>query len=83
MKKSILFMMLSSLLLASCVDGGGDEQPTDESGNKIHANCYGKFDKNGNIVAFKLSDTSKWEMIGDNCSIPDYAYHITSVFQDI
>lgn len=35
MKKSILFMMLSSLLLASCVDGGGDEQPTDESGNKI------------------------------------------------
>lgn len=55
----------------------------DESGNKVHANCYGKFDKNGNIVAFKLSDTSKWEMIGDNCSIPDYAYHITSVFQDI
>ena len=55
----------------------------DESGNKVHTNCYGKFDKNGNIVAFKLSDTSKWEMIGDNCSIPDYAYHITSVFQDI
>lgn len=55
----------------------------DESGNKVHTNCYGKFDKNGNIVAFKLSDTSKWEMIGDNCSIPDYAYYITSVFQDI
>ena len=55
----------------------------DESGNKVHDNCYGKFDKNGNIVAFKLSDTSKWEMIGDNCSIPDYVYHITSVFQDI
>lgn len=55
----------------------------DESGNKVHTNCYGKFDKNGNIVAFKLSDISKWEMIGDNCSIPDYAYYITSVFQDI
>ena len=55
----------------------------DESGNEIHTNCYGKFDKNMTIVAFKLSDKSKWEMIGDNCSIPDYAYHITSVFQDI
>ena len=55
----------------------------DESGNEIHTNCYGKFDKNMTIVAFKLSDTSKWEMIGNNCSIPDYVYYITSVFQDI
>lgn len=55
----------------------------DESNNKVHSNCYGKFDKNGNLVAFKLSDTSKWEMIGNNCSIPDYVYYITSVFQDI
>lgn len=55
----------------------------DELGNKVHTNCYGKFDKNGNIVAFKLSDTSQWEIIGNNCSIPDYAYYITSVFQDI
>lgn len=55
----------------------------DESNNKVHTNCYGKFDKNGTIVAFKLSDTSKWEMIGNNCSIPDYVYYITSVFQDI
>ena len=55
----------------------------DESGNEIHTNCYGKFDENMTIVAFKLSDTSKWEMIGDNCLIPDYAYYITSVFQDI
>lgn len=55
----------------------------DESGNKVHTNCYGKFDKNMTIVAFKLSDTSKWEMIGNNCSIPDYVYYITSVFQDI
>ena len=44
---------------------------------------YTKFDKNMTIVAFKLSDTSKWEMIGDNCSIPDYTYYITSVFQYI
>lgn len=51
----------------------------DESGNKVHTNCYGKFDKNGNLVAFKLSNTSKWEMIGNNCSIPDYVYYITSV----
>ena len=35
------------------------------------------------VVAFKLSDTSKWEIIGNNCSIPDYVYYITSVFQDI
>lgn len=55
----------------------------DKSGNKVHTNCYGKFDKNMTIVAFKLSDTSKWEMIGNNCSIPDYVYYITSVFQDI
>ena len=55
----------------------------DESGNEIHTNCYGKFDKNMTIVAFKLSDTSKWEIIGNNCSIPDYVYYITSVFQDI
>lgn len=55
----------------------------DESGNKVHDNCYGKFDKGGNLVAFKLSDTSKWEMIGNNCSIPDYVYYITSIFQDI
>ena len=55
----------------------------DESGNKVHTNCYGKFDKNMTIVAFKLSDTSEWEMIGNNCSIPDYVYYITSVFQDI
>ena len=55
----------------------------DESGNKVHANCYGKFDKNGNIVAFKLSDTSKWEIIKKSCSIPNYIYYITSVFQDI
>ena len=55
----------------------------DESGNEIHTNCYGKFDKNMTIVAFKLSDTSKWEMIGNNYSIPDYVYYITSVFQDI
>ena len=55
----------------------------DESGNKVHTNCYGKFDKNMTLVAFKLSDTSEWEMIGSNCSIPDYAYYITSVFEDI
>ena len=55
----------------------------DESGNKVHTNCYGKFDKNMTLVAFKLSDTSEWEIIGSNCSIPDYAYYITSVFEDI
>ena len=55
----------------------------DESGNKVHTNCYGKFDKNMTLVAFKLSDTSEWEMIGSNCSIPDYTYYITSVFKDI
>ena len=55
----------------------------DESGNKVHTNCYGKFDKNGNIVAFKLSDTSKWEIIKKSCSLPNYIYYITSVFQDI
>ena len=55
----------------------------DKSGNKVHTNCYGKFDKNGNIVAFKLSDTSKWEIIKKSCSITNYIYYITSVFQDI
>ena len=56
---------------------------TDESGEKIHNICFGKFDNDGNMVAFKKTGTSKWEIIGDNCSIPDYDYYITSPFQDI
>lgn len=34
--------------------------------------CYGKFDMNKNLVAYKYSKNPKWIVIGDDCSIPNY-----------
>lgn len=34
--------------------------------------CYGKFDKNRNLVAYKMSKNPTWTVIGDDCSIPNY-----------
>lgn len=38
--------------------------------------CYGRFDKDGKLVAIKLSEDSKWENIGNYWSIPDYYNYI-------
>ena len=34
--------------------------------------CYGKFDQNRNLVAYKMSKIPTWTVIGDDCSIPNY-----------
>ena len=44
----------------------------DKDGNKIHNNCYGRFNKDGKLVAFKLTDESKWTVLGNCLSIPQY-----------
>lgn len=49
----------------------------DASGNKVHDNCYGRFDKNGNMVAFKLADGSDWEILGNYWSTPGF-YELVS-----
>lgn len=38
--------------------------------------CYGRFDNDGNLVAIKLGEDSKWELIGNYWSIPDYYDYI-------
>lgn len=44
----------------------------DKDGNQIHNNCYGRFNKDGKMVAFKLTDESDWTMLGNYLSIPKY-----------
>ena len=44
----------------------------DKDGNQIHNNSYGRFNKDGKMVAFKLTDESDWTMLGDYLSIPKF-----------
>ena len=39
---------------------------------KIHDNCYAKFNRDGCMTAFRINGTSDWEILGNNCSIPEY-----------
>ena len=43
-----------------------------EDGGKIHDNCYAKFNRNGNMTAFRINGTSDWEILGGDCSVPGY-----------
>ena len=43
-----------------------------DDGTKDLDICYGKFDMNKNLVAYKYSKNPKWIVIGDDCSIPNY-----------
>ena len=43
-----------------------------DDGTKDVDVCYGKFDKNKNLVAYKLSKNPKWVIVGDDCAIPGY-----------
>ena len=43
-----------------------------DSGEKECDICYGKFDNDGTLVAYKLSKVPEWVVIGDDCSIPNY-----------
>ena len=45
---------------------------TDKDGNRIHDNCYAKFNRDGHMTAFRINGTSDWEILGNNCSIPGY-----------
>lgn len=45
---------------------------TDKDGNKLHNNCYAKFNRDGYMTAFRINGTSDWEILGNNCSIPGY-----------
>lgn len=41
-------------------------------GEMIHDRCYGKFNTRGEMVAYKLTDTSDWVTIGETVSIPNF-----------
>jgi len=43
-----------------------------KDGSKIHDNCYAKFNRDGYMTAFRINGTSDWEILGNNCSIPEY-----------
>lgn len=45
---------------------------TDKDGNKTHTNCYGRFNRSGDMVAFKLTIDSNWNLLGEQVSIPNY-----------
>ena len=42
----------------------------DKNGNTVHNHCYGRFNDKGEMVAFRLNDTTDWEVTGDFWSIP-------------
>ena len=42
----------------------------DKNGNKVHDHCYGRFNANGDMVAFRLNDSTDWVVTGDFWSIP-------------
>ncbi len=46
----------------------------DKDGNVIHDRCYGKFDNDGVMVAYRMSDTAEWKVTykGETTSIPKY-----------
>ena len=46
----------------------------DKDGNVIHDRCYGKFDNDGVLVAYRMSDTAEWKVTykGETTSIPKY-----------
>lgn len=44
----------------------------DKDGKMIHNNCYGRFNKNDEMVAFKLTDESDWTMLSNYLSIPKF-----------
>lgn len=46
----------------------------DKDGNVIHDRCYGKFDNDGVMVAYRISDTAEWKVTykGEITSIPHY-----------
>ena len=44
----------------------------DSTGKKISDFCFAKFNNKGKMVAFKQTGTSKWEILGDTVSIPDF-----------
>lgn len=46
----------------------------DKDGNVIHDRCYGKFDNDGVMVAYRMSDTAEWKVTykGETISIPKY-----------
>ena len=45
-----------------------------KDGNVIHNRCYGKFDNDGVMVAYRMSDTTEWKITykGETTSIPHY-----------
>lgn len=43
---------------------------TDRDGNKVHDHCYGRFNTAGEMVAFRLNDSTDWEVTGYFWSIP-------------
>ena len=44
----------------------------DKEGNKTIDICFGRFNNNGEMVAFKQDGTADWVVLGDCCSIPNY-----------
>ena len=44
---------------------------TDQDGNKVHNHCYGRFNSSGEMVAFRLNDSTDWKLKGNFWSIPD------------
>lgn len=44
----------------------------DSDGNEKCSQCYGKFNARDEMVAFRLTGSSDWVVIGSQCSIPGY-----------
>ena len=41
-------------------------------GEPVFDVCFGKFNTNGELVAFKPDGKAPYDLLGNNCSIPDY-----------
>ena len=42
----------------------------DKDGNKVHNHCYGRFNTDGKMIAFRMNDSTDWVVTGNFWSIP-------------